>query len=328
MRHVLIGGNGFLGREVARQVVARGERAVIIDLAPVPHPELAALGQAIDYVQGDITISGAFDGVALDEGDAVHHLASKLIVPNRPRVGRDAYFHDCIVNGTRNVIDWLVARRHYQLVFWSTDMVYGPALATPRDETHPRHPYGPYGRAKVAAEDMLAAARRAGLKVTMLRPRLIMGPGRLGIFTTLFGLVDKGLPIPLIGDGTNRFQFVSVADCARASLLAVDRGYPDVEINLGSAAPPTVSDLLSDFLNRSGARSRLLRTPASPVKRLLRLLSRLKISPMDSEQFEIADQDVTLDIRRAAEILGWIPADSDKDMLLSAYRSYRAAGRA
>jgi dTDP-glucose 4,6-dehydratase len=212
-----------------------------------------------------------------------------------------------------------------KMVFWSSDMVYGPALTTPRTEDHPRKPYGSYGRAKVAAEDSVSRARAAGLDATVLRPRLIIGPGRLGVLERLFGLIARGLPVPLIGSGANHFQFVSAADCARAALLAAALGCPNTELNLGSANPPLVHDLLSSLIRRAGSRSRLIRTPAAAIKGVLGFLSLLKISPLDPEQYLIADQNVVLDIRRAAQVLGWAPEDSDEDMLFAAYAGFQAA---
>src|SRR5258705_3077593 len=152
----------------------------------------------------------------------------------------------------------------YKMIFWSSDMVYGPALTTPRTEDHPRRPYGSYGRAKVAAEDLVFRARAAALDATVLRPRLIIGPGRLGVLERLFGLIARGLPVPLIGSGANHFQFVSAADCARASLLAVGLGCPNAELNLGSAHPPLVHDLFTTPIPRAASRSPPIQTPASP----------------------------------------------------------------
>ena len=110
-----------------------------------------------------------------------------------------------------------------------------------------------------------------------------------------------------------------------ASLLAAKDGCPNVELNLGSADPPIVYDLLSDLIRRAGSTSRLVRTPAALVKGVLALLSAMKIGPMDPEQYLIADQDVVLDIRRAEQILNWVPRDSDEDMLFAAYAMFRGA---
>lgn len=325
MKHVLIGGNGFLGRETVRQILARGdEEIVVVDLpesferfAPLSHPR-------VSYVRADVARAGALNGVRLAADDVVHHMATQLITPNHPRFGRDAYFRVCAVDGTREILAWMKGQGHRRLVFWSTDMVYGPAVQIPRPESHPRRPFGPYGRSKVAAEDIINRAVAAGdLSCTMLRPRLILGPGRMGILAVLFGLIDKGWPVPLIGPGTNRFQFVSVADCARATLAAADLGCPNGVYNLGSAGSPTEYELMRDFIARVGSRSRVVRTPAWLVKGILRTLNLVRIAPMDPEQYEIADLEVSLDISAAARDLGWVPRHHDTDLLTAAYRAWK-----
>ncbi len=325
MKHVLIGGNGFLGQETKRQLVARGDCDItVVDMAESfarfpPEPM-----DRVSYVTADISKPGALDGISLAPDDVIHHLATKLIIPNAPRFKRDAFFRICAVDGTRKILAWMKQQANHNLVFWSTDMVYGPALTIPRPEDHPRHPYGPYGRSKVAAEDIIAVALKAGdITCTTFRPRLILGPGRLGIFEVLFKLIDRGWPVPLIGPGTTRFQFVAVSDCARATIMAADQGCPTGTYNLGSENSPIVYDLMRNFIAQSGSKSRLIRTPAPLVKAVLRFLNLLKISPMDPEQFEIADQEVSLDISAAKQGLGWSPQKDDSDLLLAAYQSYK-----
>lgn len=325
MRHILIGGNGFLGRELVRQIQGRsGDTAVVVDMDDSfeNFPERARAG--ISYHRADVSIPGALDGLELTEDDVVHHLATRLITPNRPRFGRDDHFNICAVGGTTQILKWMKNKGNRRLVFWSTDMVYGPAVVVPRTEKHPRRPFGPYGRSKVAAEDIIARSVAAGdVSCTIFRPRLILGPGRLGILEVLFRLIERGRPVPLIGRGTNRFQFVSVADCARASLGAADHGCPNGVYNLGSENSPLVIDLMTDFLKATGSRSRIIKTPATLVKGLLRTLNLLKLSPMDPEQYEIADLDVSLDTTAVTRDLGWRPRHQDLDLLLAAYRSWR-----
>ncbi|MFN0113305.1 MAG: NAD-dependent epimerase/dehydratase family protein [Paracoccaceae bacterium] len=325
IRHILIGGNGFLGREMVRQILDRpGDTAVVVDMAEsfARFPRRDPSG--IAYHEADVAMPGALDGLGLAPGDVVHHLATRLITPNRPRFGRDAYFNRCAVDGTREILAWMKRKGNRRLVFWSTDMVYGPAVEVPRTEKHPRMPFGPYGRSKVAAEDIVAPAVAAGdITCTIFRPRLILGPGRLGILEVLFRLIDKGRPVPLIGRGVNRFQFVSVADCARASLTASDRGCPNGTYNLGSENSPMVIELMTDFVQRTGSRSRIVKTPGGLVKAVLRTLNLVKLSPMDPEQYEIADLDVSLDIGAARRELGWQPRHKDLDLLVAAYRSWK-----
>ncbi|MCB2134380.1 MAG: NAD(P)-dependent oxidoreductase [Rhodobacteraceae bacterium] len=325
MKHVLIGGNGFLGREVVRQLVARGGQDIVVVDLPSSYgrfPEVAQPG--VSHVRADISVPGALDAIALNPEDVVHHLATQLITPNKPRFGRDAYFRVCAVDGTRELLAWMKRQKNRHLVFWSTDMVYGPAVVIPRPENHPKQPFGPYGRSKVAAEEIVAAAVAAGdVTSTIFRPRLILGPGRLGILEVLFKMIDKGRPVPLIGQGTNRFQFVSVADCARATIRAADLGCPNGAYNLGSENSPTVYELMTEFIARTGSKSRIVRTPGWLVKGVLRFLHLFKLAPMDPEQFEIADLEVSLDISAAKRDLGWVPQHADTDLLTAAYRAYR-----
>jgi dTDP-glucose 4,6-dehydratase len=327
MKHILIGGNGFLGRETVRQILAQDrsdEHVVVVDL-PESYKRFPEVPHArVVHVQADVSVAGALDAVTLESGDVVHHMATQLITPNRPRFGRDSYFRVCAVDGTREVLAWMKRCGNRKLVFWSTDMVYGPAVEIPRPESHPRRPFGPYGRSKVAAEDIIAKAVAAGdVTCTIFRPRLILGPGRLGILEVLFRMIDRGHPVPLIGPGENRFQFVSVADCARATLAAANQGCPNGCYNLGSEGSPTTYELMTEFISQTGSRSRVIRTPAGLVKFVLRLLNLFKISPMDPEQYEIADLEVSLDIGAAERDLGWRPRHRDTDLLIAAYKSYR-----
>jgi hypothetical protein len=102
-----------------------------------------------------------------------------------------------------------------------------------------RQPLLDVGQSKVGAEQLIDKARANGLRATVFRPRLITGAGRFGILMKLFRLMRLGLPVPLIGDGRNRYQMVSVGDCVAAALLAVERGLPAGPFHLRSDDPPT-----------------------------------------------------------------------------------------
>ena len=52
-----------------------------------------------------------------------------------------------------------------------------------------------------------------------------MGPGRLGVMKKLFEAIAQNKPVPLIGNGLNYYQMVSVKDCANAAILAANKGF-------------------------------------------------------------------------------------------------------
>lgn len=113
------------------------------------------------------------------------------------------------------------------------------------------------------------------MNATIFRPRMILGAGRYGILLKLFRLMELNLPLPLIGNGKNCYQMVSVKDCAQAIICAIKKGVPNDEFNLGSKNPLCIKDLLGFVCERSGSKSVLLPTWARGVKWVLALFENL-----------------------------------------------------
>jgi len=324
MKHVIFGGDGFLGRHLARELIARGEEVVICDV----EKSNLEIYDTVQFLELDITDRSAFSQLDLSPDDIVHHYAARLLVPIVKKKERHEYFWSVNFHGTENVLEYCYEQGVRKLIYFTTDMVYGHTRTVPKLEDHPREPIGPYGAAKAASEGLCEAYRERGMNITIFRPRLIIGPGRLGILENLFKLVDSNLPVPVIGNAKNNYQFISVFDCVSAILAAVDKGVPNSAYNLGTANPPKVKKLLRDLIKESKSRSFVLPTPAGLVKRTLAALDTLNRPLMDPEQYLIADETCILDVSKAQQELGWTPAYRDEDMLIEAYRGYRAAKRA
>jgi len=323
MKHIIFGGDGFLGTELTRKLVDRGETVLICD-----EKQSHEFGNyelpGVSYLKMDVTKPESFAPIEVEEGDVVYHFAARLLVPILPRAERHDYFWQALYVGTQNVFDWMEAKGLRQMVYYTTDMVYGHTEYNPRDEDHPCAPLGPYGDAKYQTEIMVDKYREKGFNITLFRPRLIIGPGRLGILEKLFKLIDMNLPVPTIGSGRNYYQFISVSDCAEACLAAVNKGLPNENFNLGSSNPQVVNQLLRDLIKEAGSRSILIPTPAFAVKAVLDLLDRIGKPLMDPEQYLIADETCVLDCSKGERILGWTPQDTDIDMLMVAYHDYKA----
>ena len=315
MRHILIGGSGFLGTFMASELAEHGQTVIVADINRPDNTDTP-------YVRVDITQPASFQNLSLQSTDVVYHLAARLLVPIVPRASRSKYFHEVNLAGTKNVLEYMRWRSCRSLLFFTTDMVYGHTTDSPRTELHPIKPLGPYGSSKWAAEELCRAYQAYGINTTIFRPRLIIGPGRLGILERLFELIRRGLPVPTIGNGTNCYQFVSADDCVKAGRCAVAAGIPNETFNLGSKSPPTVRALLTELIQHAGSRSRLIPLPARPIKHALVTLDRIGLPLMDPEQFLIADEDCRLDITKAEKLLGWSPCDSDTAMLKAAYDDY------
>ncbi|MEZ5775993.1 MAG: NAD(P)-dependent oxidoreductase [Hyphomicrobiaceae bacterium] len=326
MKHIVIGGDGFVGRQLASDLSELGEQVVVADIQQSDH----AIYRRVPFIAVDVTQPQSLQRIPLAAGDVVYNMSAKMLSPIMPRAKRHDFFWPVNYHGVRNILQWMEPRGARDLVHFTTDMIYGTALTVPQNEDHPKNPLGEYGRSKLASEALCVEYRQKGFRIPIFRPRLIIGPGRLGILVKLFRLIDLSLPVPMIGSGTNPYQFISVFDCASAARLAWQAGMPSREYNLGSDNPPPVRELLGALIRRAGSHSFLLPTPAPLVKLVLTGLDRVNLPLMDPEQYLIADEHCIVDTTRATRDLGWTPRFNDTDMLIAAYEEYRSAraGRA
>lgn len=321
MKHVLFGGDGFVGRHLAARLVRDGEEVVVCDIVKSDLPHYADAR----FVRLDVTRREDFDKVEIAPDDMIYNLSAKMLSPIQTRAKRHDFFWPVNFHGTENIILKMAGSDANRLVHFTTDMVYGHTYTYPQSEEHPANPLGEYGLSKWKTEELAAEWRRKGMNISIFRPRLIIGPGRLGILSKLFRLIDANLPVPMIGSGKNPYQFISVFDCAEAARLAWKNAVPNEAYNLGSDNPPPVRKLLGDLIAHAGSRSILLPTPGFAVKRVLDFLDLINLPVMDPEQYLIADEMCILDCTKAKRELGWSADYRDGDMLIAAYREYRTA---
>ncbi|TCD15063.1 NAD-dependent epimerase/dehydratase family protein [Oricola cellulosilytica] len=319
MRHVLFGGDGFVGRQLAKDLVSRGEEVIVADINKGDEPHY----RDARFVRCDVTDKASVRAVEMKADDMVYNLSAKMLSPIQVRAKRHDFFWPVNYHGTAHIMEGVADAGGDRLVHFTTDMIYGHTKTWPMTEEHPVEPLGEYGLSKWKTEELAQEWRGRGMRISIFRPRLIIGPGRLGILSKLFKLIDHNLPVPMIGSGKNPYQFISVFDCAKAARLAWERDVPNSAYNLGSDNPPPVRNLLGDLINHAGSKSILIPTPGFAVKRTLDLLDFLNMPLMDPEQYLIADEDCLLDCTRAKRELGWVPDHRDEDMLIAAYREYR-----
>lgn len=320
MRHIIFGGDGFVGRHLAPKLLSDGHEVVVADIqkSDLPHYRRAR------FVQCDVTDPASVAGVGMQADDMVYNLSAKMLSPIQVRAMRHDFFFPVNYFGTENIIKAMDQAGAPKLVHFTTDMIYGHTVTHPMTEDHPVAPLGEYGLSKLKTEELAAEWRQRGMRISLFRPRLIIGPGRLGILSKLFKLIDLNLPVPMIGSGKNPYQFISVFDCAEAARAAYMAGVPNQAYNLGSLNPPPVRKLLGDLIRHAGSRSILIPTPGWAVKRTLDLLDFLNMPIMDPEQYLIADEMCVLDVSKGGRELGWVPQYRDEDMLNAAYTEYRA----
>ena len=321
MKHIVIGGNGFTGRLLVEELQRRGLQVLVCDNDATTAPKGNA---ATEFVHADIERPETLAALNIQQDDVVHLLAARQYHSFVPKKNRNEFFSAVNVQGTENVLNHMRDCGASKAIFFSTDMVYGYPQTLPIETSHQREPLGPYGLSKFRAEAVCRSFREQGFQITIFRPRMIVGPGRLGVLEKLFKLIEKNLPVPLIGNGSNHYQMVSVFDCVSAITCALEKGIPNDEFNLGSENPPTVHELLSSLIESCGSRSFLLKTPAPLVKAVLDVFDKVGLTVLFKEQYAISDHNYLVDIDKTKNELGWVPQHNDRDMFQQTFQEYKS----
>ena len=206
-RLLVTGGAGYFGTVLAQRARAAGHDVRIFDLNPPEDP-------TFDFVIGDVRDVDALRAASEGIDAVLHNVAQVPLAKDRE------LFWSVNVVGTANVL--LAARDAgvAKVVHTSSSAIFGIPDHNPVDEETPPRPLEAYGKAKLEAELLCRDAVAAGLDVSIVRPRTVLGHGRLGIMAILFEFVADGAPVFVLGSGDNRYQFVHADDLAEACLRA------------------------------------------------------------------------------------------------------------
>ncbi len=313
---LVTGGAGFLGINLLRYLHARGYELVSLDMADFDYADMR---DKVFVVKGDIRdramVERAMKGV-----DLVVHGAAALPLYSE----QDIYTTDVV--GTRLILE--VARAHgvARVVHISSTAVYGIPDHHPLVEEDTLNGVGPYGKAKIAAEEVCLDFRRQGMIVPIIRPKSFIGPERLGVFALFYDWAVEGHNFPMIGDGTNRYQFLDVEDlCAAIHLcLTLPAEQAHDTFNIGAAEFTTMAEDYQVVLDEAGFGKRIIGFPAEPAIWGLRFLELLRVSPLYKWVYETASKDSFVSIEKAKRQLGYRPQFSNKDALLRNYAWYVA----
>ena len=315
-RVLITGGAGFLGINLIRYLVARGYAPVSLDIEEFAYPDMRG---RIEAIRGDIRDKPTVDR-AMRGADLVVHAAAALPLYSE----EDIYTTDVV--GTQNIL--MAAERHgvQRVVHVSSTAVYGIPDHHPLVEEDRLEGVGPYGRAKIAAEEVCLAFRERGVVVPIIRPKSFVGPERLGVFALLYDWALDGRNFPMLGSGQNRYQLLDVEDLCEAIYLCLTLPEERVNdtFNIGAKEFATMGEDYQAVLDRAGFGKRVVPFPATPAILGLRLLEQLGLSPLYKWVYETASKDSFVSIEKAERQLGYAPKYSNQAALLRNFEWYIA----
>lgn len=307
-RALVTGGSGYFGSLLVDHLLRAGLRVRVLDLV-----DAADRPAEVEMVRGDIRdpdlVRRAVRGV-----DLVFHNVAQ--VP----LSRDAHLLRSVnVGGTAVLLDACLGAGVAKVVHTSSSAVLGVPAANPvTRDTEPR-PVEAYGRAKLDAEHLCRAATTRGLDVSVVRPRTILGHGRLGIFGILFDWIADGRAVPVLGDGSNTYQFVHAEDLASACLLAARRAGPAL-YQVGAEEFGTMGEAVGRLCEHAGTGARVRHVPVGPTTAAMQWSARLGLTPFAPYHWIMYSRSLWFDTSPLREELGWSAAWSNDAMFADSYR--------
>ena len=320
MLWAISGGAGFLGLHLSRRLLADGHSVRSLDVARLDDSDLE---RDVDQIRADVRDTDA--AARLTQGaDVVVHAAAAL-----PIRGSGREIASVNVDGTRTILEAASRARAARTIVISSTAVYGVPKTHPIIEDAPLHGVGAYGRSKIEAEQVARSFGPEGPEVVIVRPKTFLGPERLGVFEILFDWIREGRRIPILGDGSNRYQLLDVDDLVDAVVRAGANPVAGETFNVGAKAFGTVRSDLDVLIAHARSTSTLRPVPARPAELALRALELARLSPLAEWHYKTAHRDSFVDVSKAERLLGWEPRYSNADALTRTYDWYLAnRGRA
>ncbi len=315
MKILITGGSGFLGINLVRYLLQKGNHdVVVLDIADFDYQDAASL---ITFVKGDIRdrkkVFDAMNGVEI-----VIHTAAAL-----PLYKKNEIF-TTDVDGTSNLLEVSYQCRVERFIHISSTAVYGIPDHHPLYEDDTLEGVGPYGKAKIMAEKVCLEYRGRGICVPILRPKSFVGPERLGVFALFYDWAKDGHSFPMIGNGKNRYQLLDVEDLCEVIFLCMtlEKERVNDTFNIGAKEFKSMKEDYQAVLDSAGYGKEIVTFPAAPVILALRFLETLKLSPLYKWVYETASKDSFVSIEKAEKVLGFRPKFSNQDALIRNFKWY------
>jgi len=249
MKTLVTGGGGFIGSNVVRALLERGDDVRVLDnFSTGSRANLAGLEHDVQLVEGDLR---SYERVhaAVRGTEVVFHQGA---LPSVPRSVQDPLTTTAVnIEGTLNVL--LAARDESvrRIVNASSSSVYGNTGALPRVETQAPDPISPYAVAKLAAERFCTSFSRVyGMEIVSLRYFNVFGPRQdptsqyAAVVPRFIRAIADGDPVTIYGDGEQSRDFTFVDNVVAANLLAADApGIGGEILNVATGGSVTVNAL-------------------------------------------------------------------------------------
>ncbi len=308
---LVTGGSGYYGSLLIDKLINKGYVVSSLDINEPDYIEKLFKFYKIDITNKKSLIE-IFSGY-----DIIFHNAAQV-----PSIKNKKLFWEVNYEGTKNICEAALLNNVKKIVYTSSSAIYGIPEKNPVFENTNPKPLEDYGKAKLAGEEFCRDFCNKGISISIIRPRTILGHGRMGIFSMLFKWISQGIDIPVLNGGGNIYQFVHAEDLADASILASLKEEKYSSYNVGAVDYKTMRQTLEELCDYAGTGSRVYSLPLRPIEIGMNLFSSIGLSPLSPYHSLMYGRSLYFDISKIEKDLGFTPKHSTTDMFRQSYDWY------
>ena len=307
---LVTGGSGYFGESLLKNLLKKNFDCSVLDI----NPPSESLIHKINFFKSDIRNFN--DVVTACKGiDYIFHNVAQ--VP----LAKDKYLFDSVNNlGTLNIIKAACDSNCKHIVYTSSSAVYGIPPYNPVTEQTSTIPVEEYGEAKLNGEKMCMEYSDK-IDITIIRPRTILGHGRLGIFQILFEWLYSNQNLPVFDGGKNIYQFIHSDDLSEACIKAITEKATGI-YNIGTEEYCSMRETLQSLILHSNKKSKLTSLPSKIIIPFMNLASNIGLSPLGPYHSAMYGKSLFFDTSKARKNLKWNSTKSNEDMIKESYDWY------
>ena len=253
MKYVVTGGAGFIGSNIVKKLVSRGDDVTVIDnLNTGKEENLLSIKDKIVFLKDSILNLDLLEKQTQNI-DGVFHQAALASVQDS--FSKPDEYHNVNVVGTENILK-LAKKNKFKVVYASSSSVYGNPEKIPIKESDSKNPINPYAETKLKKEKLAKKYSEIGVKVIGLRYFNVFGKGQskeyAGVLKLFLEKIRDELPLKINGNGSQFRDFVFVEDVADANIMSMDSNVDHEFFNVGTNTSITILDLAKTIIKSSG----------------------------------------------------------------------------
>ena len=253
MKYLVTGGAGFIGSNIVKKLVARGDNVVVIDnLNTGKEENLISVKDKIVFYNDSILNLDLLEKETQNI-DGVFHQAALASV--QESFIKPEEYQNVNVNGTENILK-LALKNNFKIVYASSSSVYGNPEKIPIKESDMKNPINPYAETKLKKEELAIKYSKMGVAVIGLRYFNVFGKGQskeyAGVLKLFLEKVQNELAPKINGDGSQSRDFVYVEDVVNANIMSMKSQIKHEFFNVGTNSSITILDLAKTIIKISG----------------------------------------------------------------------------